>query len=535
MKKSVHTCHTCRRMAAAALLSWSLLPALAAPALAEEPSGQPYSQRSEQFSGQPYGQQSEQPSGQQSGDYNESALDGLTPSSSMEDTRTLSVYASLSPRQLAVKADFLRLRVRWGEDFVFPINLSPNEQTVGQDTSDTGKVLAAGQNTSDTGETQNALEILSFQAILNLGEAPLDDALILPACPLPNEAQSVSIEYLERQLAAMTDSYSGEWSVYVKNLTTGDAFTINDVPMKSASVMKLFVLGTVYEAIENEELERTQEVVDLITTMICDSSNEATNRLLSMLGDGSYADGIQQVNEYISGQGYSSLTHEFNGFNDPAATVDPDHNNQISAADCGLLLERVYRRTFGSRSVCNEVEELMLNQNTRYKIPGGLPEEASVGNKTGEMSTVENDVAIIYGDKSDYILCVLSQDWDSGDTAITHIQEISYLVYQFFDNPAYYTDQEPDSFHELASLTAYLRSQEEEANDSEESENESPETNVEDVSNIIDIEKAFPLLDLGEADASTGAETDETETEKAETEGTEDTESSTQSDRRNGS
>lgn len=494
MKKSVHTCHTCRRMAAAALLSWSLLPALGAPALAEEPSGQPY------------GQQSEQPSGQQSGDYNESALDGLTPSSSMEDTRSLSVYASLSPRQLAVKADLLRLRVRWGEDFVFPLELSGEEQ----------------------GE-------LSFQSILNLGEAPLDNAPTLPSCPLPGEEQSVSIEYLERQLAAMTDSYSGEWSVYVKNLTTGDAFTINNVPMKSASVMKLFVLGTVYEAIENEELERTQEVVDLITTMICDSSNEATNRLLSMLGEGSYADGIQQVNEYISGQGYSSLTHEFNGFNDPAATVDPDHNNQISAADCGLLLERVYRRTFGSRSVCNEVEELMLNQNTRYKIPGGLPEEASVGNKTGEMSTVENDVAIIYGDKSDYILCVLSQDWDSGDTAITHIQEISYLVYQFFDNPAYYSDQEPDSFHELASLTAYPRSQEEEANDSEESEKESPETNVEDVSNIIDIEKAFPLLDLEEYDANTEAETDETETEKAETEGTEDTESSTQSDRRSGS
>ena len=51
------------------------------------------------------------------------------------------------------------------------------------------------------------------------------------------------------------------------------------------------------------------------------------------------------------------MTHEYNGFNDPATINDPDHSNQISAADCGLLLERIYRRTFGSRQICNEVEE----------------------------------------------------------------------------------------------------------------------------------------------------------------------------------
>ncbi len=428
-----------RRLAAAAFLGWSLIPALAVPAGASQLSdGQPAADQSaeDQLSG-----------------------DQISHSTSAEDP--------ISTDQLALRMDLLRLQIRYGEDFVFPMEIPSGESGEAQDDS------------------------LSF--LMNLREAPLG-AVTLPGCPLPQGSHSRSIQDLERQLQAMTESYSGQWSVYVKNLTTDDSILINDVPMKSASVMKLFVLGTVYEAIGEQQLERTQEVVDLITTMICDSSNEATNRLLAMLGDGSYAAGIDQVNEYISSHGYSSMTHEYNGFNDSSTFVDPSHNNQISAADCGLLLERVYRRTFGSWRVCNEVEDLMLNQNTRYKIPGGLPEGALVGNKTGEMSTVENDVAIIYGDRSDYILCVLSQDWDSGDSAISHIQEISALVYVFFDDPAYYEDQEPDLFDQLASLAARFRELEESEAEGESQTEETLETEAETESQLIDMEAAFPLL-----------------------------------------
>lgn len=253
----------------------------------------------------------------------------------------------------------------------------------------------------------------------------------LPQLPL-------TIQVLENRLTQLVESYSGQWSIYIKNLTTGDSFTINDTPMKSASVMKLFIMGTVYNAIEKGELERTQEVVDLLRNMICYSSNSDSNQLLSLLGSGSYEKGIEKVNQYIADENFSSATHEYNGFNDSSTVLDSDHFNQVSAKDCGTLLEQVYHRAFGSRKVCNEIEDMMLNQDTRYKIPAGLPEGVLVGNKTGEMDTVENDTAVIYGDKSDYILCVLSSDWDNKNEAISHIAEISSMVYDFFDEESYY-------------------------------------------------------------------------------------------------
>lgn len=319
--------------------------------------------------------------------------------------------------------ELLRLRIRYGEDFTF------------------ARALPDAPVSSDT-EAGGGLR----PSVL----LPLSACRLLPGCPLPEQVKD--IETLEQRLTALTQSYSGNWSVYVKNLTTDESFSIQDVPMKSASVMKLFILGTVYEAMENGELERTSEITDLITSMICDSSNEASNRLLSILGDGSYADGIAKVNSYIDRSGYSSSTHEYNGFDNSDTICDPDHFNQVSARDCGELLERIYHREIFSRQICNEIESLMLNQHTRYKIPAGLPEGVETGNKTGEMDTVENDVAVIYGTYGDYILCVLSNDWNSKDEAISHIQEISSIVYDFFDDASYYQDSAPDSFSLLYRL-----------------------------------------------------------------------------------
>lgn len=257
----------------------------------------------------------------------------------------------------------------------------------------------------------------------------------------------LTITVLERRLTDLLETYTGEWSVYVKNLTTNDTLLIHDQPMKSASVMKLFIMGTVYDAIHKGELERTEEITALLNDMIIYSSNEDSNQLLSLLGEGDYEKGIEKVNLYISSHRYEGETHEYNGFNSSETIFDEDHFNQVSAKDCGKLLERIYRRTFASRKVCNEIESMMLSQKTRSKIPSGLPEGTAIGNKTGEMDTVENDVAIIYGDKSDYILCILSSDWEDKKEAISHISELSAKVYEFFNDDAYYLET-PD-------LTAY--------------------------------------------------------------------------------
>ena len=303
-----------------------------------------------------------------------------------------------------LRQTLLVMRLKYGPEFTFAMRF-PQES-------------AETEETSKSEETQTAETESEFPEEAKAPVIPrltLKDSREMQSFPLPPLPKT--IRDLEEKVTALTDSYSGIWSVYIKNLTTGDSFIVNDAPMKSASVMKLFIMASVYDAIDRQELERTSELVDRLINMISYSSNEAANRLLILLGKGDLSAGVNYVNHYIQKHGYSDMTHEYNGFQDANMILDSGHFNQISAADCGLLLERVYHRDFSSRKVCNEIEDMMLKQQTRYKIPKGLPDGVLVGNKTGEMDIVENDVAVVYAPKSDYILCVFSSDWNSKDSA----------------------------------------------------------------------------------------------------------------------
>ena len=49
------------------------------------------------------------------------------------------------------------------------------------------------------------------------------------------------------------------------------------------------------------------------------------------------------------------------------------------------MLEKIYRRECVSPEDSDQMLSLLLNQDTRTKIPGGLKESVQVANKTGEM------------------------------------------------------------------------------------------------------------------------------------------------------
>lgn len=311
------------------------------------------------------------------------------------DTDTDTEAAGLNPE--ALDKEWKHLQTQYGENFLFPM-----------------AAAAADPDGLPLPELKYTMQLRGYDAVLQW-------------------KPEKTLQNLKQQLEDQIAGYDGEWSVYCKNLTTEESFVIHDSPMKSASVMKLFIMGTVYTAFENGELSRTDEIVELLHNMIVYSDNSASNALLAKLGNGNYADGIAKVDAFIDSHGFSDMTVEYNGFNDPATNTSTDHFNQVAAKDCGKLLEDIYRRTWVNRTVSNEMESLLLSQDTRYKIPAGLPEGVLCGNKTGEMDTTENDAAIIYGKDCDYILVVLSSDWGSKDQAISRIAELSRITYQYLN------------------------------------------------------------------------------------------------------
>ena len=106
--------------------------------------------------------------------------------------------------------------------------------------------------------------------------------------------------------------------------------------------------------------------------------------------------------------------------------------NSASAKDCGVLLERIYRGQCVSKQYSNEMLNLLLHQTVRYKIPAGLPSGVVCANKTGETSTVQHDIAIVYEKKTNYVLCVFSSG-ASESRLQAGIRAVSARVYEYMN------------------------------------------------------------------------------------------------------
>ena len=56
------------------------------------------------------------------------------------------------------------------------------------------------------------------------------------------QKEEVKLRKLRIKINEKLKGYSGNWSVYVKDLKTGDVLSINETSMYPASVIKLFVM-----------------------------------------------------------------------------------------------------------------------------------------------------------------------------------------------------------------------------------------------------------------------------------------------------
>ncbi|WP_168354829.1 serine hydrolase [Hominisplanchenecus murintestinalis] len=252
---------------------------------------------------------------------------------------------------------------------------------------------------------------------------------------------SLSWEHLEDELISMTESYSGNWSVYVKNLANGDTIAVNQKPMESASLIKLYIMGAVMEQIHNGKLEETDTIRSLLNDMITVSDNEASNELVRYLSpEHDHKDGLTYVNSFAKRHGFPDTQH-VNGLEDSSLRHSPHLQNETSTRDCGELLAQIYEGKLVSHLASRDMENLLLNQEITYKIPTAVPSEAVTANKTGEISDAENDAAIIYSPGGDFVLCIMSGGWDNGNQAIDHIRALTKLVYNHFNAAIADTDK----------------------------------------------------------------------------------------------
>ena len=230
----------------------------------------------------------------------------------------------------------------------------------------------------------------------------------------------------------MIAGYPGAWSVYVKDLKTGTVVNINDSPMYPASTIKAFVMASTFDQISQKKLSYSPTVKSLLTSMITVSSNDAYNELVRYNSPGrNFVSGAAVVNQYLTKNGYTSTACHTTLHPASSAYASDGGTNKSSAKDCGVLLERIYRGTCVSSAYSTEMLNLLLRQTRRVKIPAGLPSGTKVANKTGETSSYQHDIAIVYGPKTTYVLCVFSRC--SAYYGVRGIQSIAGKVHSYLN------------------------------------------------------------------------------------------------------
>lgn len=213
----------------------------------------------------------------------------------------------------------------------------------------------------------------------------------------------------------------GVWSVYAKNLDSNSIkININNKQMQSASLIKLFIMATAYEEIEKENLNKS-EVIDDIKIMINRSDNDAANRMIDRLG-------FDKINNYINTNGYTSTQ-----IHRKMLQGTENGDNYTSVLDVGKLLEEMYRGRCVSESASQEMIEILKSQTLTSKIPAGVPSGVQTANKTGELSTVENDAAIVYKDGAPYVVVIMSNEVSNTAEARNNIKEMSSMIYDMID------------------------------------------------------------------------------------------------------
>lgn len=238
---------------------------------------------------------------------------------------------------------------------------------------------------------------------------------------------------LKKSLNSMISGYGGEWSVYVKDLKTGDILSINNKPMKPASVIKLFAMVSTYDGIKKGSIHKDATITRLLKDMITVSDNESFNELVRCASrKRSFLDGCKNMNKFIKTVGCTKT--EFHSTLHPSNTgfTWDGKSNVTSARDAGVILEKIYKKQCVSPKYSEEMLDLLLHQTRRWKIPAGLPAGVKCANKTGENSQCQNDVAIVYGKKTDYVVCIFAETGNEY-CGVNGIKELSSKIYSYLN------------------------------------------------------------------------------------------------------
>lgn len=290
---------------------------------------------------------------------------------------------------------------------------------------------------------------------------PLLLAACAPAAP-PAPTPAAALARLEADVRAAVRARAGDTAlvaVAFLDPSRGDSLLLDArVPLHAASTMKVPVMLELFRRADRGEISldapvpvrnrfrsiadgsqyalspaddsdstlyarvgATATVRELVGLMIARSSNLATNLLIDLAAPDRIAATLAELG--------ASETRVLRGVEDGPA-FRRGMNNTTTAYGMARVMEAIASGRGASPAAGREMAEILARQEFREMIPAGLPPGTRVANKTGWITGIHHDAAIVYPPgRPPYVLVVLTRGFTDRAVAADAAREVSRLVW----------------------------------------------------------------------------------------------------------
>jgi beta-lactamase class A len=201
-----------------------------------------------------------------------------------------------------------------------------------------------------------------------------------------------------------------------------------DDPLPINNEFHSIVDGSVYTLSKGDDSDAelykaegtTKSLRELCELMITVSSNFAANLLIEELG----AANIQATVHDLGADGM----HVLRGVEDNRA-FEKGLNNTTTARGLGILLQAIAAGKAVDADASREMAAILKRQKFNEGIPAGLPAGIAVAHKTGEITKIHHDAAIVYA-RRPYVLVILTRGLAEKKDSAALMAEISKQFYQ---------------------------------------------------------------------------------------------------------
>jgi beta-lactamase class A len=249
---------------------------------------------------------------------------------------------------------------------------------------------------------------------------------------------------LQSELSAMSLHAPGNVGIMVEDLNTGLTTSVNaGAQMPAASTIKVPVMVEVFKRLAQGDFDLNRTVTlqqsdrdwgwgdlsdarkgskytvsRLLTLMITESDNTATNMLIRLVGRSA-------INREMADLGLSQTSlHDYIRSEGPIR-----YALRSSARDMVKLLTAMARFQLVDEWSSRAMIAIMAGQHHNGLIPAPLPRGTMIAHKTGELHDTLNDVGIVYLNSAPYVMAVMTTNLPTLDAGYNFIHGVSRVAY----------------------------------------------------------------------------------------------------------